>query len=212
MLTYDPVSDLRHYPIAMSRFGLNPQGAPLYRIVFSPSRRYLVVGDVAEWRVLHKNLGPVWIMERWLPAELFAKCTRDEWIRDMLVLGPWPESGEYELCHVFDTAPPADASIETLITWIEAGRNIPFRDTLQFQREDAKRELLSTRAKAEDMIRNLLPSFGVNPMVGFKGGRGTKTAPLLRSAEELGLPTRPGLLANGARRNNPVTRMIETAA
>ena len=211
MLNYDPVSNLQHFPIAMSRFGLNPQGAPLYRIVFAPSRRYLVVGEAAEWRVLHKQLGPVWIMERWLPAEQFAKCTRDEWNRDMLVLGPWPEKGEYELCHVFDTAPPADASIETLIAWIEAGRQIPFSETRAFHQKDAKRELLATRATAEDMIRNRLPAFGVSPMVGFGGGRGSKTAPLLRSAQELGLPTKPTMLSNGRRRNNPVTRMIEAA-
>jgi hypothetical protein len=151
-------------------------------------------------------------MERWLPAEQFAKCTRDEWNRDQLVLGPWPENGEYELCHVFDVAPPADASIETLITWIEYGRNIPFGDTLRFQREDAKREKLATEAKAEDIIRNRLPAYGHIPFVGGRAHRGSKTARVIRSAEELGLPTRPGMMANGARRNNPVTRMIESAA
>ncbi len=212
MLNYDPVSSLQHYPTAMRRFGITPAGESLYRIVFAPSRRYLVVGDVAEWRVLHRHLGPVWIMERWLPAEQFAKCTKDEWDRDMLALGPWPEKGEYELCHVFDTAPPADASIETLITWIEYGRGIPFADTLRFQRSDAEKEKLATRATAEAMIRNRLPAFGSVPMVGFHGGRGSKTARIIRTAEELGLPMRPGLVSSGARRSNPVTKMIESAA
>jgi hypothetical protein len=213
MLDYDPIKNLQHYPISggMRRFGLNVYGEPLFRVVFAPSRRYLVVGDYARWEVLHKHLGNVWIMERWLPAEQFAKCSKEEWERDNLVLGPWPSKGEYELCHVFDVAPPSDASIDTLITWIEYGRRIPFGETLQFQREDAKREKLATQAKAEDMIRNRLPAFGSNPFVGGRGHRGTKTAPLRRFAEELGMPTRPGLMASGKRTQNPVTRLINSS-
>lgn len=210
MLDYDPVRNLQHYPISggMKRFGVTPYGEALYRIVFAPSRRYLVCGDVAQWRVLHKHLGTVWIMERWLSAEQFAKCSRAEWDRDNLSLGPWPERGEYELCHVFDVAPPSDASIETLITWIEYGRQIPFADTLRFQREDAAKEKLATRSTAEAMIRNRFPAFGVETFVGARGHRGTKTAPILKSAEELGLPTRPTMLSNGRRQHNPVTQMI----
>ncbi len=214
MLDYDPARNLQHYPVSggMKRFGLTPHGEALFRVVFAPSRRYLVVGEVASWAVLHKHLGPVWIMERWLSAEQFAKCSRADWERDCLALGPWPERGEYELCHVFDTAQPSDASIEALVTLIEYGRQVPFADTLRWQREDALKEKLATRATAEAMIRNRFPAFGVESFVGAHGHRGTKTAPILKSAEELGLPTRPGMLSNGNRRDNRVTQMIESAA
>ncbi len=212
MLDYDPVSNLQHYPIAMRRFGSTPAGDSLYRIVFAPSRRYLIVGDVAEWRVLHKQVGPVWIMERWLPANEFHRLGKEDWDANMLSLGPWPEKGEYELCHVFDVAPPSDACIEDLVILIEQGRRTPFGDTLRFNRQSAEKEKLDTRATAEAMIRNRLPAYGSVPFVGARSKRGSKTAPIMRSAEELGLPTRPGMVSNGARRNNPVTRMIESAA
>lgn len=199
-MNYDPVTSLRHYPVAMRRFGLNPHGEPMYRVVFAPSRRYLVVGEwtdgsnCAHYVIKHKNVGPVWIMERWLPAEQYAKCSREHWDREMLVLGPWPGRGEYELCHVFDVAGPSDANIQTLITWIEAGRNIPFSDTLQFHRDEAEREQKATRNQAEDLIRNRLPAYGSRPFVSGRGvKRGTKTANLLRTAEELGLPTQAGM-------------------
>jgi hypothetical protein len=198
MLSYDPVANLRHYPIAMRRFGLTPQSEPLYRIVFAPSRRYLVVGewpdgsDCAHWVVKHKNVGNVWIMERWLPAEQYAKCTREQWDATMLVLGPWPTQGEYELCHVFDTAQPCDANIETLVTWIEAGRNIRFEETRAFHHKQADAELNATRNQAEDLIRNRLPAYGCRPFVGGRVHRGSKTYQPLKTAEELGLPTQSG--------------------
>jgi len=193
--------NLNHFPVlgGMARYGLTPYGDPLYRIVFAPSRRYLVCGewpdgsDCARWVVKHKNVGNVWIMERWLPAEQYARCTREQWDLNMLALGPWPERGEYELCHVFDVAPPQDCCIDTLITWIEAGRRIPFSETLVYQKKlnDAERKQKSDMADA--MIRNRLPAFGGAPMVGRGGKRGSKTAKILKSAEELGLPTTPGL-------------------
>ncbi len=62
------------------------------------------------------------------------------------------------------------------------------------------------------MIRNRLPAFGSVPMIGRGGGRGSKTARTVRTAEELGLPTRAGLLSNGARKHNAVTQLIESAA
>ena len=229
LLDYDPKTSLNHYPVTggMKRFGTNPYGEPLFRVVFAPSRRYLVVTEFegAKWVPKYRGLiteqkangttkshSNVWIMERWLAAEEYHKFGREDWDLNCLSLGPWPEKGEYELCYVFYPAPPADVSIEYRIKLIEASRKVPFSDTLNYQREDSAKELKSTRATAEDMIRNRLPAFGTQPLVGRGGGRGTKTAPIVRTAQELGLPTRGGMLSNGARRNNPVTQMIETAA
>ena len=202
MLTYDPVSTLQHYPMSMSRFGLNPYGECMYRIVFAPSRRYLVVGewpdgsDCARWVVKHKNVGNQWIMERWRSPERYAQCSRQEWDSNpsMLTLGPWPDRGEYELCHVFDVAPPADANVETLVRWIEYGiTSITPAETLQHHQKLAEAEKADNRSKADAMIRSRLPAYGCRPFAGAGGSRGTKTAKILKSAEELGLPTKPGL-------------------
>lgn len=198
MLTYDPASSLRHYPIPMRKFGLNQYGDALYRIVFAPTRRYLVCGtwpdgsNKAVYSRKYPEVGEQWIMERWLPAAEYAKCTKDFWDRELLILGPWPERGEYEVCHVFETSTPDDASLEKLIAMIEEGRNRSYFEKRTFHREDAEREAKSISNQQDAMIRNWLPAFGAAPMVGFGGGRGSKTMPILKSAEEMGLPTQGG--------------------
>lgn len=198
MLKYDPVSDLRHYPIPMGKFGKNPFGENLYRIVFAPSRRYIVYGEwpdgsqKANFVKKYPQVGDQWIMERWLPAEEFARCTREYWDRNMLILGPYPSRGEYEVCHVFETCLPAEAGLDVLIRCIEEGRTRSLAEKITWHREDAEKEKQSISAQQDDMIRNWLPAFGTAPMSGFGGGRGSKTAPIMRTAEELGLPTQAG--------------------
>jgi hypothetical protein len=199
MLNYDPISDLRKYPVSMARFGLNPYGEPLYRIVFAPSRRYLCVGEwpdganCARWARLYTRLGNIWVMEKWLPAADFAKCTQDHWNLHMLALGPWPEKGDYEICHPFEVFGPWDCDIEKLITWIEMGKKHSLYEKAVFHRQEAQKEVAANRSTANDLIRNKLPAFGCRPFAGGKVSRGAKTVPLLRSAEELGLPTIPGM-------------------
>lgn len=198
MLTYDPATSLRHYPLPMRRFGSNPYGEALYRIVFAPTRRYLVCGEwpdgsnKASYARKYPEVGDQWIMERWLPAAEYAKCTKDFWDRELLILGPWPERGEYEVCHVFETGAPDEVGLEKLIAMIEEGRKRSYFEKRTFHREDAEREAKSISNQQDAMIRNWLPAFGSAPMVGHGGGRGSKTMPIVKSAEELGLPTSGG--------------------
>lgn len=193
-LTYDPVADLRHYPVPLARFGRNPYGANLYRIVFAPSRRHLVCGrwpdgsDHAAYVGRYGALGEKWVMEKWLSAAEYAG-PQDRWD---LVLGPYPARGEYELCHVFDGILVDELSLEKLIGMIEAGRRTRFAEKVTAHRRDAEREKKAIRDQQEAMIRNRLPAFGVAPLVGYGGRRGSKTVPILRTAEELGLPASAG--------------------
>lgn len=199
MLTYDPVAQIRHYPISMRRFGLNPHGDPLYRIVYAPSRRYLVCGEwpdgsnCAHWIVKHKNLGDVWIMEKWISGEQYAGCSREAWNAGQLILGPFPDRGEYELCHAFEACGPEDANLEKLIAVLNL-RYSP-AETLAWHRKDADKEQKNTRAIAEDMIRNKLPAYGGRALHSARGvKRSLKTAPLLLTAQQAGLPTRAGMI------------------
>jgi len=198
MLTYDPVAGLRHYPISMARFGQNPYGENLYRIVFSASRRHLVCGEwpdgsnKAAYVRRYPAVGDQWIMERWLPAAEYAKMSREQWDREMLILGPYPERGEYEICHVFETCSIEDSNLEKLVAWIEMGRKTSFFETQTFHREDAAREKKAIGDQQEAMIKNWLPAFGTAPISGYGGGRSMKSAPIMKTAEELGLPMQGG--------------------
>jgi len=197
MLTYDPIAQLRHYPVSMRKYGLNPYGEPLYRIVFAPSRRYLVCGEwpdgsnCAHWIVKHKNLGNLWIMEKWIPGERYAGCSREVWNQNNLILGPFPDRGEYELCHVFEACGPEDCNLEKLVSVIEL-RHTP-AEIRAWHQKDAEKEAKATRQTAEDMIRNRLPAYGGRAISSSRVSRSFKTAPLLLTAQEAGLPTKPGM-------------------
>lgn len=213
MLDYDPVKNLQHYPVSMSRFGLTPYNDCLYRIVFAPSRRYLNCcaelsdGSVgAKWMRLYPYLRDVWVMERWTPALEFHPPGKADWDMNCLELGPWPERGEYRLCHVFDIAPPADVNLDQLITLIEASRKVSYQETREWHHKDAAKQEAQKRATAEDMIRNALPAWGARP---FAGAHGRRVTPLgnFRSANELGLPTHAGM-----RTGSGSKRIIEAAA
>jgi hypothetical protein len=189
---YDPATHLRQYPLPMARFGQNPYGDNLYRIVFAPSRCNLaggVEGQSYRWVPTYRSLGEAWVMERWLPAEEFAKCSRAKWDRDLLILGPWPERGEFAHCHTFEACGPVDANLDKLVAWIEAGRQRSFSENLTACRDEYERDTRERRSKMDAIIRNALPSFGTSAFVGSHGQRGTKTAPVVRTANELQLPT-----------------------
>ncbi len=203
MIQYDPKTDLRHYPgIDMSIYGQNPYGENLFRIVFSASRRSLVCGTFADgstggrWMHLYAHLGPLWILERWLSPHAFTGgMTREKWDQTMSINGPFPDRGEYDLCHAFEACDPTQANLDKLIMWINEGKNRRFDEIRSACADVYAQEDKDTGNMQDAVIRDALPAFGAAPMIGPGGGRGTKTGLILRSANELGLPTRPGVSA-----------------
>lgn len=187
-MDYDPKANLRHHPTSMARFGQNPYGENLYRIVFAPSRRFLVVGERARWWPKYPECGDTWVMERWYsPMEYHG--TREAWDEMCSNLGPYPERGEYDICHHFEFTGPDDCNLDKLISWIEEGRKRNPQENTNALKDAAAKEENDMRNARLDIIGNALPAFGSAPMVGHGGGRGTKTMPVLRSAQEAGLPT-----------------------
>jgi hypothetical protein len=187
LFAYDPKTSLNHYPgVSLVRFGQNPYGENLYRIVSAHSRRYLVVGEWpdgsvgGQWVVKHKNLGTMWIMERWLSVQEIAEgkeggcCTRETWDEQFGILGPWPERGDYEICHAFECSPPADANLDKLVALIEHGRRIRLAETVQFKRDEHELELKARRASIESKIKGLLPAMGCRVMFSAHVNRGSE--------------------------------------
>ncbi len=198
-----PKEQLRHHPTPMARFGQKPHGENLYRLIFAPSRRHLVYGEwpngerKASWVKRYPEIGEAWILERWLTPFEYARCTPEEWNQTLTILGPYPDRGEYELCHKFDLVTPTDESIPKLIALIEQSHKTTRRNGRAFDNPDntaacvdaAAREQASISGQMQDCIGNALPAFGVNAMVGYGGRRGTKEKPIRMTAEEMRLPT-----------------------
>lgn len=211
MLDYDPLKNLVTYPgISMARFGNNPHGEPLFRIIFAPSRRNLAAmpGEAFQW-VPTYSLGNVWVLEKWLDAYAYSKCTRETWDSKMAaMLGPYPSRGEYQHAHTF-TCSIDDANIDKLIAWINEGKNRRWNEVhdaciaaYEYQQEES-------RKKARDLIQNALPAFGSTAFAGAHGKRGSKTVKDLRPArgigrlkkqDAIGLQGRNTLMSGGARK------------
>ena len=183
MSTYCEADGLQHYPTPMARFGANPWGDNLYRIVLSRTRKSFVADK--GWLMKYNCQPWQWVLEKWISVEQFAGCDRETWDREHSILGPYPSRGEYELCHVFEACTPDNASIEKLIAWIEAGQRNSPAEIAQAIKAEQEREQNAKRGTMRDRIANLLPAFGTNAIAGRGGIRGTKTAQLERSAQEI---------------------------
>ena len=183
-------------PEAMKRYGVNLYGEPKFRIVFADSRKHMVTGQWVDgsvggkWRPRYRQLAGFWIMEGWLPASLYhAGLTREQWDLRFPSI-PFQDRGDYDHCHTFEASDPANSSVDKLVKWILAGREGSFQDNLDACQAQYAAEEKDKDNEIEARIRNVLPAYGTAPMVGggHGAGRGTKTAPLLKSANELGLP------------------------
>jgi hypothetical protein len=215
----DPQTTLRVYPMSMARFGTNPYGEPLWRIVFAESRKYLVGGTWGDglteyrWRPTYRHItdlclcgqnhdpgtcpdAPKWVLEKWLSAKDFTQGQSEQaWNLKysqpcgLLLLGPYPSRGEYQHAHTF-MVPVADANLDWLISVIDAGARKSMQDNLDACRADYDADTKARRSTVDEMVRNRMSSFLNNAFVGGAGvKRGTKTAPLIRTANELKLPT-----------------------
>jgi hypothetical protein len=185
----------------MGRFGLNPYNEPLFRIVFAPSVRMLVGGQFADGflgyraRPAYRNIGNKWIVEKWLSAYDHTRLTAVEYdvrFRDPLtglsITGPYPERGAWNWCHTFDACDPVNENIDQLIGLLQkAALNDP-RANQRAILESMAREEAAEDAQRYDRCKELLPAFGIR--AANIGGRvkATKSAPLMKSANELGLP------------------------
>lgn len=187
--------NLQLYPMSMERFGNNPYGDPMWRIVFSDSRRFIVSGTwpdgatYASEESLYPQHPQTWILERWLPAAEFAGCLKEAWDRTYPMLGPYPERGDYNLCHAFEVVGPADSNLDKLIMWIEEGRKRSFQEIKDGCQAAIDNEKKATRSTQEAMIRDSLSAHLDFPMVGPHGARGTKTRNFNLTPRDIGLPS-----------------------
>lgn len=199
--------NLNHHPSfgpeAMKRYGCNLYGDPKYRVVFADSRRHIVQGEWpdgtvgAKWRPRYRQLAGNWILECWLPPSLYHRMSREKWDQ-MFPMLPYQDCGDYDHCFTFEACTPDNANVDKLVKWIEAGRTGSFQDNLDACKAEYAAETKASDTEISDRVSNLLPAFGSAPMIGHGGGRGTKTMPVLKSANELGLPM------GGATQGNPL--------
>ena len=198
------------WPMALGRYGLNPYGEPLFRIVFAPSVRMIVGGEFADGftgyrvRPAYRPIGNKWILEKWISALEHTHCGQEEYERrwrdsttGLIPTGPYPSRGVYFHCWTFDKAPGEQENIEHVIQAILRGKERDPRENQRALLDTMAREEKEADAQRYDRCKELLPAYGVRA-ASFRGHvKATKTAPIMKTANELGLPVKTGPAVGG---------------
>lgn len=168
-----------HYSADLTRYGSNPYGEPLYRVVFAPSVRHLVGGRWRDGAVEYRSrptyghIGNEWVLERWVPAHEYCGMSQSDYeIRfrnetGLFTMGPYPSNGTYVMCMDSPIKVEAISTVGKLIEGIEHGRR-----NASISRSAKNKELIaadliaSEKAKDDfmlDKIKESRPAFGNRP-------------------------------------------------
>ena len=144
-----------HHPTPMARFGLNPHGAPMWRIVFADSVKRLVGGKWPdgreEYRLAKAYTGPgakgKWVLESWISAEEHTGCSPGDYKIKFQAPGctssiqhePYPYKGTYVQRYILPGEPE---NVQTLIAKWNRDRDVSFSE-----RRRLKQEMIDYKAK-----------------------------------------------------------------
>lgn len=198
MIATDFSNCLKHYPLPMSRFGLNPFGENRFRLVLAQSRMFIVQGQwrgaglpKAQWCKLYPQIPMgLYVLEEWHDAFSVTGTTEDLWNRgDGQYLGPYPSRGDYlQLGDIGFN--PAEFNIEKLITLVHASDKYSWNEKLVACKNAATKAEIENRCERDAIIRDCFPAFGHAPFsqLSTGGGGAGKSSPVHRSANEMGTP------------------------
>ena len=196
---YDPATSLQHWPTPMGRFGKNPFGENLYRIVLASSRRHLVGGlwpdgDTGyHWVPKYRSVKAAWILERWR-WEMLSKLQWDALVDPVSgwpLFGPYPARGDYELVWEFEAGVDAD-NLENIIGFVDRRDSWSFQDHRDRIAAEYQQEEKDIRNAGRDEIRDCMTAFGGAPISYGRFGRGTKTQQDFATAQDMNLPIPSG--------------------
>jgi hypothetical protein len=192
---YDPSVNIQHHPTpGLSRFGVNQFSEPLFRIVWSESVRHLVGGmwpdgDVGyHWVKTYKFQPGCWVLEQWMmPSESPKQWNaRIEPLSGFPLLGPYPARGHYQLVFIFDHGVDND-SLDKVIATARHKQTRSFQDDKDLLKGLYDYEEKETKTNVFEEFRDAVQFRPTAALSYGRFGRGTKTEPNLKTAEELGL-------------------------
>lgn len=126
----------------LTKFGTNPAGKNIYRVVWSEDRLAIEYGKEIRKYGDGKER---WILEKWMPPEMYDKAAWEAAVEVVdgefvSVLGPFPNQGEYEHCYTFEGlegqfCPVTDTLVELICACIERGRMKTAQEHIRAHRE-----------------------------------------------------------------------------
>lgn len=159
-----------HHPTPMGRFGLNPYGAPMWRIVYADSVKRLIGGrwpdGHEEYRMTKAYTGPgakgKWVLESWISAFEHTGCTPDEYrikfqapnCVTTIQSEPYPFEGTYVERHIFAGEP---TGVEELIAKWHRERDIGFAERRRLRQELMEYQAKKTQEEERYRLRDAQP-------------------------------------------------------
>lgn len=163
---------IRWYP-GENSWGKNPHGKPLYRVIWSESRTYILGGCWPDGAIEYRHspyygTRQEWVLEKWLTAKEYAG-SEDEWNLSQIdenlarhgmavyAMGPYPANGWYEHCYSF---PVDGVNLHAIVPLLEQTQHLThaqIRAGIQLHHERMRKEW---ERKVEDGIRDSAPAFG----------------------------------------------------
>lgn len=170
-------------------------------MVYAPSVKKIVGGEFSDGfkgyraRPAYRNIGDSWILEKWVSALEFTNQTEamynetERLHSGLFPTGPYPHRGVYCHCETLACA-PEDANFDKLIALIMKGKyNRPQDNMLALMKSLEDKEKADQQERF-DRCKEMLPAFGVRAASYRSHVKPTKSAPMMKSANELGLPVR----------------------
>jgi hypothetical protein len=205
------VPEPSHWPISLARFGTNPFGQNIFRMVYAPSVKKMIFGTNGKGetgghvRPTYRHLGDVWILEKWISGQQACQMTPTEYEnygpRDpqsgMLIEGPYPSCGIYNHCWTFDQDTlqgGIEGAIDKIIGLINKGAGRSYADIKAANKELDEKEEKRAADERFLRVRESEPLFGARA-ANFAGTPKKFNHKSLRNqmtADQTGLPTKRG--------------------
>lgn len=211
MIEANPQGLIQWSPALMKRYGSIVDGGAysgfnLFRLIWAPSRAVTLMLDrgattLPKYVAVEPLFNPnVWVLESWRScAEIVGETSQSEWNApnsEWLMQGPYPIDGDYELrTQMAVGVDPASANIDKLVMWVEAGKKFSPRQNAIALQNKMDGEEKDKRRTIKDKIHDRLLPFGGEAWASgssVRSKRNTKTIETKYSAQEIGLPTKPG--------------------
>ena len=190
---------------SLAKFGANPYGENLWRVVWPSSREFLFKpeGETQfRWLPLYAGL-KCYILERWLTPWQFAKCGPEVWNLQHSRLGPYPSRGVYfGPCWKFQSGYPALGAVETIINLIRKGEQYSDFERAQAIIQAQQREDVLAQTAAKEVILDSLPLSITSGKLSNRFYADAENVPERYSAQQVGLPvgSRKAFTAGGPAR------------
>lgn len=176
----------------LSKFGKNPYGEPIFRIVWSEGRMEQVLLATGHYGWQQRYEGAFWALEKWLPTsysqdmwyELFAVPVSDpvsSELWSMSYLGPYLEHGDYHLCYRLErdgvAMPLTMAIVEYYCRLIEHGKeygHVEKQEAIAARHAKAKKDW---ERRCDDVFDDSQPAFGVGAVMTGYGAKTSRVKP-----------------------------------